>query len=492
MFRIETLSRFASEQISCALDDGHRMLPTGGKEGMQAPVVLVVDDDNTTRTLMVRWLEREGFRVEAFESAEACLDAFVQAKPDVLCLDLELPGMSGLTALVEARKRLPHVPVVILTATRDVETVVSAMQAGAYDYVTKSPDRTKLVTTIRNAAEKHRLQKRIDQFEGRGFQSLIGSSPQMRALFRELHRVAASDVTVVIRGESGTGKELVARAIHDESERRAGPFISLNCAAVPESLQESEFFGHEKGAFTGALALRRGHFELAHGGTLFLDEIGELSLGLQAKLLRVLQERTFQRVGGSQELRSNFRLVAATHRDLAADVKAGRFRQDLYFRIAVFEVEVPPLRSRTGDIVVLARHFLEADPKRLGLTAEVEQVLTRHDWPGNVRELQNAIQRAAVVAESNVLQVSDLPSRIRHFSGELQAVSKPLPIHVLNSRPPRASMPHSLRPTRLADVEKRTLVEALKATNGNVSEAVKRLGIGRTTMYRMMKRYGLR
>jgi two-component system, NtrC family, response regulator AtoC len=447
--------------------------------------VLVVDDEATSRTLMVRWLEREGFRVFAFETAEAGLLALDEAKPDVVCLDLEMPGMGGIEALGEVRKRMPRVPVVILTATREVATVVEAMQAGAYDFVTKSPDRTKLITTIRNAAEKHRLLVKVDALEGRGFQALLGESAVMRNLFKELNRVSASDVTVLIRGESGTGKELVAHAIHTESPRRSAPFISLNCAAVPESLQESEFFGHEKGAFTGALSTRKGHFELAHSGTLFMDEIGELSLALQAKLLRVLQERTFQRVGGSHEIRSNFRLIAATHRDLSADVKAGRFRQDLYFRIAVFEVDVPPLRSRVGDVALLARHFLKAHDAELELSPEAESVLKAHDWPGNVRELQNAIQRAAVITEGKLVNAKDLPARLVHFS---EAPCADTGRGVSSRELPRTSA----RPARLSEMEKHALMDTLKATEGNVTEAVRRLGIGRTTMYRMMKRYGIR
>jgi DNA-binding NtrC family response regulator len=457
-----------------------------GVTGIGELRVLVVEDEATSRTLMVRWLEREGFRVFAFEDAESGIAALQDAMPDVVCLDLEMPGMGGIEALGEVRKRIPRVPVVILTATREVETVVEAMQAGAYDFVTKSSDRTKLITTIRNAAEKHRLLVKVEALEGGGFRTLLGESPVMRRLFKELNRVSASDVTVLIRGESGTGKELVAHAIHTESPRQNGPFISLNCAAVPESLQESEFFGHEKGAFTGALALRKGHFELAHGGTLFMDEIGELSLSLQAKLLRVLQERTFQRVGGSHEVRSNFRLVAATHRDLSADVKAGRFRQDLYFRIAVFEVDVPPLRARRGDVALLAQHFLKAQGASLELSPEAEQVLAAHDWPGNVRELQNAIQRAAVVVDGNVVGLKDLPSRLLHFS------VAPCVAASHASAPPPNAVRVSTRPARLSEMEKRALMDTLKATDGNVTEAVRRLGIGRTTMYRMMKRYGIR
>jgi two-component system, NtrC family, response regulator AtoC len=452
--------------------------------------VLVVDDEATSRTLMVRWLEREGCNVEPFADAESCLDALGRVVPEAICLDLELPGMSGLEALIELKKRAPRVPVIILTATREVETVVQAMQSGAYDYITKSPDRTKLVTTIRNAIANYRLSTRVESLErevqGRGFHSLVGQSANMRSLYRELDRVSASDVTVLVNGESGTGKELVARAIHEASARSRGPFVSVNCAAVPENLQESEFFGHERGAFTGANARRLGHFELANSGTLFLDEVGELSSTLQAKLLRALQERSFQRVGGT-EVRSDFRLLTATHRDLSADVATGRFRQDLYFRIAVFEIAVPPLRDRGNDIETLAQHFVQihAKGRALSLSPEAIELLKSHGWPGNVRELQNAIQRATVVCDGDVIEARDLPLKMR-TNGSPVAITTP------SSKPSRPSVATALRPRKLAEVQKRALIETLSATNGNISEAVRQLGIGRTTFYRMMKRHGIR
>ena len=473
-----------------------------GERGM----VLVVDDEPTSRALLTRWLEHDGFAVESYENAEDCLSAFSHVLPDAVCLDLGLPGMNGIEALTALRARAPRLPVVMLTATRELETVVAAMQAGAYDYITKPVDRTKLCTVLRNAVDKRRMSLRLGQLErevkGGGFSEIHGQSQRMHEVFRELDRVADSDITVLVHGESGTGKELIARAIHEHSGRKNGPFVSLNCAAIPESLQESEFFGHERGTFTGAQAQRKGRFELAHEGTLFLDEVAELSLALQAKLLRVLQERTFTRVGGTVEVRSDFRLVAATHRDLTGEVEAGRFRQDLYFRIAVFELEVPPLRDRGDDALLLAQHFLDEFGKgrQLVLSPEAAQIVSTYRWPGNVRELQNIMQRALVLCEGDVVRPQDLPAKLRD---ELEAVPPP-PVPQVPPLQPRAGVATPVPTTpaggaaagegglRMEDLERKALEEALARNNGNVTAAVKQLGIGRTTIYRLMKKYGIR
>ncbi len=435
-------------------------------------LVAVVEDDPDARVLTCRWLEHEGHEVEPLEDAEGLFDVLHTTLPEVICLDLELPGVSGLEALARLRETHPSIPVVILTAHRDVDTVVQAMQSGAYDYIPKPVDRTKLLTTIKNAADKHRMARRIQDLErdrGDDYAGMIGRSRSMRALFRQIDRVASTDVTVLIHGESGTGKELVARALHDEGARK-GPFVAVNCAAIPETLQESELFGHEKGAFTGADAMRRGCFERADGGTLFLDEVAELSPSLQAKLLRVLQERTFSRVGGEQELRSDFRLVAASHRSLFAQVSEGKFRQDLFFRIAVFELDVPALRERDDDVLQLAGFFLERFGDGIKLDEASQNLLKSHEWPGNVRELENALQRAAVVCQGGVIRVEDFPARIRDAAGAIPAVG----------------------PVSMEDMERKALEDALRRCDGNVSEVVKELGIGRTTVYRKLKKYGLR
>jgi len=443
-------------------------------------LILVVEDDRTTAAVLRGFLEQEGYAVEVLPSAEQCLDALARTLPDVVCLDLELPGMQGLEALDALRARHTRVPAVVLTANAEVETVVAAMHRGAYDYLVKPIDRTKLLTTIRNAAERLRMSERLSQLEreaqGSGFFGIIGQSTPMQAVFRQLDRVAASDVTVLVQGESGTGKELVARALHDASGRKNGPFVALNCAAVPEALQESEFFGHERGAFTGALAQRKGKFELADRGTLFLDEVADLSPALQAKLLRVLQERVFQRVGGSLDIRSDFRLIAATHRDLSALTKSGKFRGDLYFRLAVFELEVPPLRERSGDVLLLAKRFLTefANGVEIEIAPDAQMAIEAYHWPGNVRELQNVMQRALVVRQQEAVCAADLPQRVRE--AEPTSSVRMRPMDTLN----------------MEALERRALEEALSRAGGNVSEAVRMLGIGRTTAYRMMKRHGLR
>ncbi|HJL26731.1 MAG TPA: sigma-54 dependent transcriptional regulator, partial [Polyangiaceae bacterium LLY-WYZ-15_(1-7)] len=383
-------------------------------------VVILVEDDPDLRLLTTRWLEKAGWDVEPVESGEALFDVLPTTIPDCVCLDLGLPGMSGMETLHRLRRTHPRLPVVILTADREVDTVVEAMQGGAYDYLPKPLDRTRLETVVRNAVERHGMALKIAGLEQAStttdeYAGMLGRSPVMRALFRQVDRVASSEVTVLLRGESGAGKELVARAIHDQGPRARGPFVALNCAAVAETLQEAELFGHEKGAFTGADRRRAGRFEQADGGTLFLDEVAELSASLQAKLLRVLQERSFHRIGGAEEIRVDIRIVAASHRDLASEVAAGRFREDLFFRLAVFEMDVPPLRARGDDVLLLARRFLaqhggEPPPR---LDDAVVALFRRHRWPGNVRELENAVQRALVVCRDGLVRLEDLPPRIR-------------------------------------------------------------------------------
>ena len=470
-------------------------------------VVMVVEDDPDQLALVSRWLSSEGFDVEEFRDAETALATLSTVLPEVVCLDVNLPGLGGLEALARMRAHNPRLPVVMLTVDREVNSVVTAIQAGAYDYLPKPLDRTKLVTTIRNAVERYQMALRLTHLEreaeGKGYGALLGRSPLMQELFRQLDCIAPSDVTVLVHGESGSGKELVARALHEASGRRRGRLVGFNCAAVPESLEESELFGHEKGAFTGAVAQRKGCFEEANGGTLFLDEVAELSPTLQAKLLRVLQERTFRRVGGSTDIRSDFRVVAASHRDLAAEVTKGRFREDLFFRLAVFELEVPPLRARGDDALVLAERFLADAARPLTLSPEARQVLVAYRWPGNVRELQNAIQRAAVVCTGDVVRVQDLPRRVQGLAepearpgptASARAAEAPnvAPNVAPDGAPAEAEDPRPPGDGSLRSMERAMLEQALLRTGGNVAEVVRQLGIGRTTVYRKLKKYGLR
>jgi DNA-binding NtrC family response regulator len=412
-------------------------------------------------------------------------------------LDINMPGLSGLETLERIKARHARLPVIMMTAQTGVETVVSAMQLGAHDYIPKPLEHPKLMAAVANALTHHQMSLRLTSLEreaaGEGFPGIIGESDAMAELFRQMDRVTESDITVLIHGESGTGKELIARGLHSRSGRRNGPFVALNCAAIAETLQESELFGHERGAFTGATAKRLGAFEQADGGTLFLDEVAELPPGLQAALLRATQERSFRRVGGAQDIASDFRLLAATHRELENEVKAGRFREDLYYRIAVFELDVPPLRDRHGDVVRLIRHAVarwakqnEAPPPRLSATAM--KVLTRYPWPGNVRELDNALQRAFALAREGLVRSEDLPRRIR----EAAAVAPIIGAEGEERARDEASADAADLPYNLEEVEQLIIERALRQTEGNLSEVVRMLGIGRTTLYRKLKKYGIR
>ena len=468
-------------------------------------LVVLVDDDVLLCDLQKQWLEAAGFEVEAFYDGESCLKGLTEILPDAVCTDLSLPGIDGIETLERIKTHHPRMPVLLLTANSGVEAAVKAMKCGAYDYLVKPVERVKFITEVTNAVEKSQMSIRLAQLEreaeGREYPGIIGQSQTMKELFRRLDRIAASDITLMIHGETGTGKELVAKAIHSQSSRSYQPFIALSCAAIPESLQESELFGHEKGAFTGATNRRLGCFERANLGTLFLDEIGELSASLQAKLLRVLQERTFQRVGGSTEVHSDFRLIVATHRDLAAEVEQGTFREDLFFRIVVMDLEVPPLRDRTEDISRLAAHFLaQATTQSSDGVPEVSQdttaALMAYDWPGNVRELQNAIERALVECEGKMIEPQHLPTRVR---GEGQPAVMRRTNHtrldqggtVSDTQSNSIVVTSPETPRRLEDMERDAIAAALARNNGNVSKVVRELGIGRTTLYRKLKKYDL-
>lgn len=454
--------------------------------------VLVIDDDPSVCDLVGVWLRQAGLVPAVAQDAAAGLDALSTTMPQVVCLDLSLPDRHGLDVLGDLNTRSPDLPVIIMTADHHAESVVSAMRAGAYDYLTKPLDKVRLTTTVLRAIERSTMQARLQRLEreaqGRNYRGIIGRSPQMREFFAQLDQIAARDISVLVHGESGTGKELVARALHEQSPRSAGPLVTINCAAIAETLQESELFGHEKGAFTGAEQLRKGRFELAHGGTLFLDEVAELSPSLQAKLLRVLQERSFTRVGGSTLIESDFRLVAASHKRLEDEVQAQRFRSDLFYRLAVFEVEVPPLRARGDDIQLLAERFvLELAEGPMRLSPAAIQVLKDHGWPGNVRELRNAIHRAVVVARDGIIDVSDLPRGLAaSATREVPARAVPIPPGTQDLLPM-----HEGQILTLDEIEHRSIVEAIARTNGNLSEVVRQLGIGRTTLYRKLKKYGI-
>jgi DNA-binding NtrC family response regulator len=450
--------------------------------------VLVIEDDKGISALTKHHLSTAGFEPYAAFDGAAALQMFPDVKPSAVCLDLGLPDVSGMDLFDQIRRLDIAVPILVLTADDQVATAVRALRAGAYDYLLKPIDRHKLTTSLRAAVG---LRQQLDEstkgqeVNGR----MVGESPVMMRLFQQIERVGESAISVLLHGESGTGKELVATSIHRQSSRRHSSFVALNCAAIPEALQESQLFGHERGAFTGAIQRSIGCFEQADGGTLFLDEVAELRLDLQAKLLRALQERLFHRVGGQAEVRSDFRIIAASHKDLMKEVKEGRFREDLYFRLAVFEVEVPPLRERGTDIGLLANHFCNHYSKEtnkiVNIAPSTMSILERYDWPGNVRELQNAIHRAIVLSTSAQILPNDLPPRLVRptVTNEVAATTlTAAAVTTLVSEPVCGD---------LEAAEKRTIVAVLARTAGNMTQAARELGIGRTTLYRKMKKYGL-
>jgi DNA-binding NtrC family response regulator len=441
------------------------------------PRIMIVDDEHYVRTSLREWFLEDGFDVV---TAEDGLDALkkLDADPfDLMVLDLKMPGMDGISLQRRLKEVRPDLTIVILTAFASVETAVEALKLGAFDYVTKPVDPDELSHTVRRALERKQLTEENARLRDKVTQlstasPIIGQSRGMERVMELVGTVAETDASVVIRGESGTGKELIARAIHAASPRRFFPIVAVNCGAIPETLLESELFGHEKGAFTGAHYRRKGKLELANGGTLFLDEIGEIPAKMQVDLLRVLESHRFTRLGGAQEIESDFRLVCATNRDLEALVKEGKFREDLYYRIHVFSIEIPPLRERRDDITVLVEHFVEKFARSMGkpsktISEEAQELLQAYDWPGNVRELENAIERAMVVGTAGSIRPGDLPLQL-----EQEAVR--------------------LRDRTLESLECEHISRVLREESGNVSQAARVLGIDRGTLYNKIKKYGIR
>ena len=443
--------------------------------------ILVVDDEPNARAGLEKLLRQDGYDVDVADDGAAALVVAGDRPPDLVVTDLKMPRMDGVELLKRLRAQDVDLPVIMVTAFSDVTSAVMAMRAGAEDYITKPVDYDALSLSIERSlarrdlkVEAENLRRQLRERDGEGVEGLIGASPAMQKVYRLARQVAAARATVLVTGESGTGKGELARAIHKKSPRAAAPFITLHCAALAESLLESELFGHEKGAFTGADRRRAGRFEQANGGTLFLDEVGEIPAATQVKLLRVLQERAFERVGGNETIEVDVRLVTATNRDLAEDVRQGRFREDLYYRLNVVHIEMPPLRLRGSDVLVLADHFLrrfaQENRKRVeGFNDDARAKIVAHRWPGNVRELENAIERAVVLCEGSLIVGDDLPIDVA-----------PAPKNAL--RVPGATM---------AELERYAILTTLEATNGSTTKAAEMLDISvRTIQYRLHE-YGL-
>jgi two-component system response regulator AtoC len=456
---------------------------------MEKKIVFVVDDEENIRRLLHHLLATKwGYEVRMFTTGEECLAAMDES-PDLVILDIMLPGISGADTLVALKKRDPDLPVIILSSQGSIEVAIETVKLGAMDYFSKTIDYPKFESAVRNAMQMRELAHEVVrlresvQSTGR-FDNIITSDGAMADVMKMIHKASQSDIAVQIQGESGTGKELVARAIHFNGKRREGPFIAVNCAAIPKDLIESEMFGHERGSFTGAHQKKLGKFEQAHGGTIFLDEIGELDLNLQSKLLRVLQQKQLERVGGDEVIDVDLRIVSATNRDLLQASRRGEFREDLYYRLASFPIHLPPLRKRRGDILLLADHFLrrfsaDQDRPARSFSRAALKLLQEYPWPGNVRELESAIERAVILADGDTIAVEDLPVTVQTYSPGDQ---------VFNSADTRFTNNDPVIP--LEQLKEQAVRHALEVTEGNIVEAARKLGISRSTLYEMIRKYG--
>ena len=453
--------------------------------------ILLVDDERQLRHVVGAFLSEHEHEVTLAESGEQAIELLDQARPDAVILDLMLPGISGLELLTRIKARNPSTVCILITAFGSIRSAVDAIRAGGDDYVTKPFDNDELLLTIDRALEVRRLSHEVEQLRNEldaryGFNEIVGICPAMREVFRLMVRISADDAPVLILGESGTGKELVARAIHRRSGRKNGPFVAVNCSAIPSTLVEAEFFGAERGAYTDAKETRIGRFEQAHGGTLFLDEVGDLPIDAQAKLLRVLQEREVTKLGGRRPIKVNVRVLAATHHDLELAVRKGRFREDLYWRLNVLGLKLPALRERTQDLPLLIDALLERFSQEVGLgvrslSLEARRLLVAHDWPGNVRELENTLRRAMVVAEGDVITARDLPPRIRGEVRDGLASSE---------RSERLTLIDAVA-NAVERVERYMIQASLDEHRGNRTAAAESLGINRKTLFNKMRSYAM-
>ncbi len=450
---------------------------------MKKPSILLIDDDDSLRRVMEFSLTEAGYRVQTASSGEEGFRLFEKDSFDAVITDITMAGMSGMEVLAKVRLRDSRLPIIIITAYGTIESAVEAMRKGAFDYITKPFNREELRLTLDKALRMRRLEKenvelRAEVTDRYRFESIVGASEKLRDLLDMAGRVAPSDASILITGETGTGKELLAKGIHHNSLRANGSFVAVNCAAIPEHLIESELFGHVRGAFTGAVKDKEGKFELADSGTLFLDEIGDLRVDLQAKILRALQERQVDRVGGSRPVPVDVRLVAATNKDIERAVKEGVFREDLYYRLSVITLHMPPLRERRDDIPILVQHFLRKFNKDADVRIEPQAlaVLMSYGWPGNVRELENIIERASVLRRGTMIASAELPDKIKGGKTNVENIVLNLPDGGIS----------------LEDLEKSLIMKALEKNKGNQTRAAEYLGITRPTLIYRMEKYGIR
>ena len=475
---------------------------------MTDELVFIVDQDSAHCKEMIRWLQEESFQTKTFQDTELCLNTLDQ-NPSAICLDVNITGPSGLSGL-EFLKRLRlanrDIPIIVVTDNKELNSAVEAMKLGAFDYMVKPVEKIRLITNIERAIEMHTMVHKIDRLRGEMqktyvYKNIVGQSEAIRHVFAQIEEVAEININVFIQGESGTGKELVAKAVHYSSSYKAGPFIAINCGAIPESLQESEFFGHEKGSFTGADHSRVGKLEYANNGSLLLDEVGEMSQEMQVKLLRFLQDKTFERVGGNKKINVDLRIISATNRRLEKEVESGKFREDLYYRLVVYPITMPALRERREDIPLLVNHFLKKYknemPKIITTVSSLAmEALMRYDWHGNVRQLENVIYRGMVATRTEAIEIENLPMEIQEHRVHIleDSVTEE---HSLNRStpqeniavfvPPVAQPPAA--PATIQEMERHALIEALKTADGNVEQAAKALGVSRATCYRKIKKY---
>jgi len=443
--------------------------------------ILIVDDEKKARQGLRLGLEGGDREIHLAESADQALGIIRKHNIDLMITDIKMPGMDGMQLLEEVKDKSPSTDVVVVTGYGSVEQAVVAMREGAYDYLLKPVNLNELDLLVRKVAEKKNLELKGELYERQargpiGMEGLIGTSPVMREIFEKTKRVAKSNITVLLTGESGTGKELVARAVHQLSDRSSTRFVPVNCSALAETLLESELFGHERGAFTGAFKQKKGYFEIANGGTLFLDEIAEMSHTTQVKLLRILESKEFERVGGTATVKVDVRLVVATNADLAAVVKVGKFREDLYYRLQGVTIHLPPLRDRKEDIPLLVRHFVETFAREngnpdLGIDSDVVGTLARMEWPGNVRQLRNTLESLVVLSKLDRITMEDLPSEVRGLPAQASSIVVPLG-------------------TPLHEVERRVILETLEDQKGNRTRTAEVLKIGRRTLIRKLQEYG--